>query len=77
MPPSIAHIWEFFIELQRRRKSNGYGPIPLQYVDIEAWERLTHRKLDLWELQAILGIDDAYLIMSGKKTKQQGAGGDD
>ena len=77
MPTSLNHLWAYFLELHRRRKSNGFGPVPLQYVDIEAWGRLTRIKLDLWELQAILEADDAYLIVSANKPSPESPLGDD
>ena len=72
LPLSIHYLWATFLELHRRRKSNGFGPVPLQYLDVEAWGRLTNRKLDVWELQAILGVDDAYLTVSAKHSKSKG-----
>lgn len=76
LPLSMHELWAYFLELNRRRKSNGFGPVPLQYSDIEAWQRMTNRTLDVWELEAILELDDAYLIVSANKSNNESGGGD-
>jgi hypothetical protein len=67
VPELVSHVWDYFLELHHRRGNNGYGHVPLTFLEIEAWERKTKRKLDLWELKAILAIDDAYIASLVKK----------
>jgi hypothetical protein len=37
------------------------GPNPISYLEIDAWVRLHRMSLDGWELDALRGLDDAYL----------------
>jgi len=61
LPPHAAHLWEYFTELSRKRVMGFNGPASLQFVDIEAWGRLKRVRLDPWELDAILTLDDLFL----------------
>lgn len=67
IPESVAYLWAYFWELSRARSNNGFGPLALQYSDIEAWTRLTRQKLDPWELNAIVSLDALYLESLAKK----------
>jgi hypothetical protein len=62
--PLTNYIWEYFWELSRRRGNNGFGIQRINYLDLDAWGRQTKRRLDLWELEALLAIDDAYVDAS-------------
>lgn len=62
-------MWEFFNELQTGRTSNGFGPNPLSFSEIESWARLTGRKVAPWEVRAIKQVDAVYLetLTNGKR----------
>lgn len=72
LPECAAHLWAYFWELSRSRSHNGFGYLALQYVDIEAWSRLTKQTLDPWELNAIVKLDALYLESLAKKPKPEG-----
>lgn len=61
LPEEVKYLWEFFVELNRARGSNGFGPSPLSFSDLHAWATLTGNRLDPWELRAILAIDAHYI----------------
>lgn len=61
MPELVAHVWQFFVRLHKRRGSNGMGENPLLYSEIESWCRLSGISLYQWELDTIEAIDDAYM----------------
>lgn len=54
-------MWECFWQLDRARGSNGFGPLPVGYVEIEAWCRLRGTPLWPWELDALARMDDERL----------------
>jgi len=70
VPQLISYLWDYYLELHKRRGNNGYGHVALTFLEIEAWERKTQRKLDAWELKAILAVDDAYMVSLAKKSPE-------
>ena len=66
LPESGRYLWEYYLELHHRRVNYGWGHIPLGYGEILAWRTLTRRRLDPWELSALLEIDGAYLASIAK-----------
>lgn len=41
--------------------SNGMGPVPLSWVDIDAWLRVTEYKLSMWEKLTIKKLSEDYV----------------
>ncbi len=66
IPTSLAYLWQWFQELSFSRSSHGYGHNPLSYGDMDAWARLTGRRLDPWEVQALKDVDVVFLSHATK-----------
>jgi len=49
------------MQMSGRRGNNGFGPNDISYSAIKAWQDVTGEKLEPWELNAILRLDDAFL----------------
>jgi len=71
LPAKARYLWEYFKQLHGTRANYGWGPVALSYVEIEAWSRLHHVKLDPWELDAILRLDSLFLASCAKVAKEQ------
>jgi len=69
IPKSVAHVWDYFIQLNRARGSNGFGANPLSYTEIKNWCQLSEIRLEQWELNAIVEIDAAFITESAKDAK--------
>ncbi len=41
IPKPLAHVWTWFLELDQSRTSNGMGPNPITFPDIQAWAEMT------------------------------------
>jgi hypothetical protein len=41
--------------------SNGMGPVPLSWVDIDAWLRVTEADVSLWEKTTIKRLSEEYV----------------
>ncbi len=67
LPPDLAHVWGWFLELHARRGSNGFGSNPLAWGDLLAWSSLTRPGIRLAELQAILMIDNAWMASQAEE----------
>ena len=68
----IAHIWQWFVDLDASRASGGFGPSPITYSDIAAYQAVTREVIEPWEARAIRSIDDAILSASAKKASANG-----
>jgi hypothetical protein len=68
LPREMRYLWGIFLSLHNRRGSNGFGPTPLAWSEMEAFCRLTGTPLDPWEVEAICALDEAYLDASESVT---------
>ncbi len=68
-------MWDYFLELHNARSSNGFGPVPLSYTEIDAWRRLTNQRLDPWELSAIVRLDGVFMTVHAEASKPEGQSG--
>jgi hypothetical protein len=57
-PPALDYIWQAYWRLARRRGSNGFGPNPISWVEIDAFLRHTRIDLAPWEIEIIEALDD-------------------
>ena len=64
-------MWFVFLELSGQRTGTGWGPNPIQFTEVEAWQRLTGRTLKPWEVRAILAMDRAFLVISAELAKPE------
>lgn len=61
IPEDGQHVWNWFIDLHKKRGSSGFGAAPLLYTEIRAWGELMRITVEPWEVTAIMEMDDAYL----------------
>lgn len=72
LPYCARHLWAIYAALHRRRGHSEAGPNPLSFGDVADYERQTRTRLDRWEADAILAIDDEYLAASSEARKTKG-----
>lgn len=65
------YIWEWFMELNAQRTSNGFGQNPITFLDIQAWASLTNRFPLAWEVKALRTMDTMWLIEITKNMNSQ------
>lgn len=63
-------MWLSFLELSETRRSNGFGPEPLSYSEMEAWGRLTGRRLQPWQVRLIKQLDHEFMANHAKQAKK-------
>lgn len=61
LPAQCEHVWVWFGELAAARGSNGWGPNPITWADLAAWQRLTGARPTPREVEWILRLDHAWL----------------
>lgn len=59
LPPELSYLWNAFVRLSERR-GGGMGPLPISFADIHWFCRVHHERYELWEVDAITALDDAY-----------------
>jgi hypothetical protein len=57
MPDALGYLWAWFMELDVARGVDMNGPVALSYLTIDAWARLTDRRLSPDEVQGIMMLD--------------------
>ena len=71
LPPIAKQAWEFFLKLNSRRSSNGYGPLPISYTEIKAFCDLEGVQLEQWELYLILEMDNVAMNSFAKSQEKR------
>ena len=57
----MQYVWQYFLELDSARGSNGFGLNPISWSDILAFFTLMGFEPTDWEVQAIRRIDNLRL----------------
>lgn len=70
IPAAVVYLWATFIRLHNRRGSNGMGPNPITWADIESFMRLSGVSLAPWEIEIIEDLDGVFFAQQAKKTEK-------
>lgn len=57
---ALNYLWRAFQRLHTRRGSNGFGPNPISWPEIDAFVRHSKFELAPWEIEIIETLDDLY-----------------
>lgn len=60
-PPPLVYLWAVFRRLRRRKASNGFSIVPLEWPDIEAFQNALGFRFTDWELSVIEDLDDLFV----------------
>jgi hypothetical protein len=52
-------VWDVWQQLCLARGGNGFGPNPIGWVELDAWQRLTGQNLTSWECETVVILDRA------------------
>lgn len=67
LPPELAHVWGWFIELSNSRPGGFGGIEPLTFPVIESWIRVTGNQPSANDVTLIRKVDDLYRSIRQKK----------
>jgi hypothetical protein len=70
LPLAGAHLWQWFLELNAARTSNGWGPNAIGYAELDAWARLTRRAPAVHEIDALRALDRAFMESAAERSKE-------
>lgn len=62
LPEALAYLMEWFDELSRARTSSGFGLNPITYMEMDAWARLTDRRITPFDAKMLKDIDTMWLL---------------
>lgn len=61
LPDYLSDIFDSFVSLSSRRAWTDNGPSPITFEAIFARQLVLGSRFKAWELDAVLGLDSAYL----------------
>lgn len=61
LPAALGYLLRAFCRM-RRRKGGGFGPQPLEFGDIESFQRLAGFRFTPWEIELLEQLDDLNLV---------------
>lgn len=71
LPESMRYIWKYFLDLNRKRQSNGYSALPLQYSEILAYFSLYHIQYDTIELHILSVLDNVAMDYFAEQAEKE------
>lgn len=60
LPEEVDYLWRIFLRLAARRGSNGFGPNPITWLEMDAFSRLTGIRLAPWEIEVVELLDEMH-----------------
>lgn len=78
IPEAAGYLWAWWRDLHGRRRYGASGPEPVAWADVEAWSRLTCRRLVPWEIDILTHLDDLWLSVQAefaRKRRRDDGGG--
>lgn len=71
LPEALAYLWRIYRRLRRRKSGAGFGPAAIEWLDLDAFTRLTGMPLAPWEIEVIEELDDLFLEANAPQPMQQ------
>lgn len=73
-PDVLAHVWEWFQKMHRRRRIGFNGPEPIDDASIAQWAGLRRIRITPFEVDAIQALDEAYFmyLAETRRTETEG-----
>jgi hypothetical protein len=67
LPRDAVPTWRAFQSLSHRRSYGMGGPMPITWLDLDAYQRVTGESLRPWQIGAIEHLDGVFLEEASKK----------
>lgn len=61
LPPEMSYVWEYFLRLNRKRTSSGFGVNPIPFSEIESFFKLNQIEYSPDEVQLIEMLDNVAM----------------
>lgn len=70
LPAPLVYLWNLYARLSARRSAGGFGPSRLSWQDIDAFQRVTGRKFNSWEVEVVEALDDIEVTAMNEASKR-------
>ena len=70
LPKHAEHVWRWVWQISRGRTS-GMSMNPITWESIDAWANRTGNNPHQWELDALTGIDDAFMTANAPEPPKE------
>lgn len=67
LPELAAFVWVQFLDLHNRRDYGEAGPKRSSWSEIQAWQNVRQMRLEVWQLNLVLRIEDIYFAVLAEK----------
>lgn len=67
----MEYIWKYFLDLNRKRQGNGYGPNPIPYSEILAYFSVYRIDYDELELSLIDILDTVAMDYFSEQAEKE------
>ena len=64
----IMYLWEWFLQLNAARPSNGMAISSIPYSEIQAWSTLMNITISPFEISVIKTLDSIFITHINKKS---------
>jgi len=71
LPEIFNETWEWFLRLNRKRQSSGFGVNPIPYSEILSLFQLLRYEPQSWELEMIELFDEVAMEEYSKEMKKE------
>lgn len=61
LPWAGRRVWTIFLDLHETRGSNGFGPSPISYAEIEGYSRMKREPIRPFEVEIIRRLDVEFI----------------
>jgi hypothetical protein len=67
LPMALFYLWAAYKRIRRRKGGNGFGPVPLEGSDFQAYEHRYRVRFLPFENEILDELDDLWLAAQGRK----------
>lgn len=69
IPYAGMRVWGIFLRLHAARGGGGFGPAPISYADMQAFQRVSGEPLRPFEIEMIKALDAEVLKAANNRDK--------
>lgn len=70
LPESFKYIWDYFLRLNQKRTSNGFGVNPLSYTEVKNFFELLQITTDPFEVEVLMLLDNVAMEHFQKESEK-------
>lgn len=71
LPDVFNEVWQWFLRINRKRQSSGFGVNPIPYYEIQAFFSLIEYQPQSWELEMLELFDEIAMEEYAKEMKKE------